>query len=234
MTELPTTDDPVWIVPGDCIEQLPAMTGWPIDAVLTDPPYGIALASHGQRFRNTRPIAGDESTEVGQYVVDWCAAQGWPVLAFAHPLKPWAGQWRQHLAWDKGEAVGIGGDRKTCWKFTWELIQVGRFPEVFGKREGSVLRFPMLPRMQAEIGHPTPKSLDLMRYLVRKLVPPGGLVLDPFGGSGTTAVAAVLEGRRAILVEREPSYVEIAVKRVTEAELSYKALGITKEAVECL
>ena len=55
--------------------------------------------------------------------------------------------------------------------------------------------------------HPTVKPLDLMRWLVALVCPPGGLVLDPFAGSGTTGGAALLSGRRAVLVEREEEYV---------------------------
>jgi hypothetical protein len=54
--------------------------------------------------------------------------------------------------------------------------------------------------------HPTIKPVDLMQYLVRLVTPKGGLVLDPFAGTGTTAEAAIREGCRAILIEREPEY----------------------------
>lgn len=54
--------------------------------------------------------------------------------------------------------------------------------------------------------HPTVKPLDLMQYLVRLVTPKGGLVLDPFAGTGTTGEAAIREGMRAILIEREPEY----------------------------
>lgn len=63
--------------------------------------------------------------------------------------------------------------------------------------------------------HPTVKPLELMRWLVRLVTPPGGLVLDPFAGSGTTGAAAVLEGRRFLGIEREPEYVDIACARIT-------------------
>lgn len=56
--------------------------------------------------------------------------------------------------------------------------------------------------------HPTVKPIELMRYLVRLVTPPGGLVLDPFAGSGTTLEAAVLEGFSCIGVEREAGYIE--------------------------
>ena len=68
--------------------------------------------------------------------------------------------------------------------------------------------------------HPTVKSVALMRWLLRLVTKPGDVVLDPFGGSGTTGVAALLEGRRVILVEREPQYAAIARARCAAAEAS--------------
>mgnify|MGYP003140052503 FL=1 len=65
--------------------------------------------------------------------------------------------------------------------------------------------------------HPTVKPLDLMRWLVRLVTPPKGVVLDPFAGSGTTGVAAVCEGMDAILIERETEYVADIARRVKAA-----------------
>jgi len=62
--------------------------------------------------------------------------------------------------------------------------------------------------------HPTVKPLDLMRYLVRLITPPGGVVLDPFAGSGSTLCAGALEGFRVIGIERELEYAEIARARL--------------------
>jgi site-specific DNA-methyltransferase (adenine-specific) len=62
--------------------------------------------------------------------------------------------------------------------------------------------------------HPTVKSVALMRWLVRLVTPPGGVVLDLFAGSGTTGVAALAEGMRFVGVEREPTYAEIARGRL--------------------
>lgn len=70
------------------------------------------------------------------------------------------------------------------------------------------------PRVRHNI-HPTVKPLDLMRWLVRLVTPPGGLVLDPFTGSGSTGAAAVLEERRFLGIEREGQYVDIACARLT-------------------
>jgi site-specific DNA-methyltransferase (adenine-specific) len=65
--------------------------------------------------------------------------------------------------------------------------------------------------------HPTVKPTDLMRYLCRLVTPPGGVVLDPFTGSGSTGKAAILEGFRFVGIEREAEYVEIARARILAA-----------------
>jgi hypothetical protein len=66
--------------------------------------------------------------------------------------------------------------------------------------------------------HPTVKPTDLMRYLCRLVTPPGGVVLDPFMGSGSTGKAAVAEGFRFIGIEREAEYLEIARRRIVEPD----------------
>lgn len=65
--------------------------------------------------------------------------------------------------------------------------------------------------------HPTVKPLALMRWMVRLVCPAGGVVLDPFAGSGSTLLAAQEEGRRAVGIEREPAYVSIINKRLEDA-----------------
>lgn len=64
--------------------------------------------------------------------------------------------------------------------------------------------------------HPTVKPVEIMRWLIRLITPPGGVVLDPFGGSGATAEAAIHEHRRAILIEREPSYLPLIAARLSK------------------
>jgi len=66
------------------------------------------------------------------------------------------------------------------------------------------------------IAHPTVKPLDLMRWLVRLVTPPGGVVLEPFAGSGTTAEACVVEGFQCIAIEREADYLPLIVQRLTK------------------
>jgi DNA modification methylase len=64
--------------------------------------------------------------------------------------------------------------------------------------------------------HPTVKPLDLMRWLVRLVTPPGGTVLDPFAGSGTTAEACVIEGFRCTTIEREAAYLPLIISRLSK------------------
>jgi site-specific DNA-methyltransferase (adenine-specific) len=72
-------------------------------------------------------------------------------------------------------------------------------------------------RVPATNHHPTVKPVALMRWLVRLVTPPGGTVLDPFAGSGSTGVACVLEGCAAILCEQDPDYLAIAQARIAHA-----------------
>jgi site-specific DNA-methyltransferase (adenine-specific) len=76
---------------------------------------------------------------------------------------------------------------------------------------------------KAKNHHPTVKPLALMRYLCRLITPPNGLILDPFVGSGTTGMAAALEGFRFVGIEKEAEYVEIANRRIA---------AVTKEATQ--
>jgi site-specific DNA-methyltransferase (adenine-specific) len=66
--------------------------------------------------------------------------------------------------------------------------------------------------------HPTVKPTDLMRYLCRLVTPPGGIVLDPFAGSGSTGKAAELEGFDSILIEQDPASYAIAQQRISRAQ----------------
>lgn len=72
------------------------------------------------------------------------------------------------------------------------------------------------PRLVDGTAHTTVKPLDLMRWLVRLVTPPGGVVLDPFAGSGTTGEAAIIEGFNALLIERERPYADLIVARLSK------------------
>lgn len=97
---------------------------------------------------------------------------------------------------------------------------------------GSAARFFYTAKADAEdrIGskHPTVKPLDLIQYLVRLVTPPGGLVLDPFAGTGTTGEAAWREGMRAVLIEREAEYQADIARRMELAENPTKRAAVAK------
>ena len=95
------------------------------------------------------------------------------------------------------KTAGVGDERPS-----------GSFNERLGKT-------PTAPRANH---HPTVKPTDLMRYLCRLVTPPGGIVLDPFMGSGSTGKAAALENFRFVGIEREPSYFQIACERIENAQ----------------
>ena len=203
--------DGIVIYHGDCLELLPEIG--PVDLVLTDPPYGIGLDNHG-RSANDYRIRNDESQDVGEAALRFL--ERYPTIAFASPMKPWSGRWRQHLVWDKGPAVGGGGDIATCWKPCWEMVQVRKNKPLNGGRDSAVLTFWTGPQ---KTNHPAEKPVSLIAYLVGKASESGEAILDPFMGSGTTLVAAYQLGRKAIGIEIEERYCEIAAKRLEQQVL---------------
>jgi site-specific DNA-methyltransferase (adenine-specific) len=202
---------------GDCLDILPTLTG--VDAVVTDPPYGISLRNHGagiRRISRNYGIQGDDSDSAALFVLEWAALHKLPTVAFSSPWRPWPGEWRNLIVWDKGGAVGGGGDIKTCLKRTWELIQVARNKPLNGGRSDSVWRFPIAPQYTAD--HIAAKPVALMRELIVKFTNPGDTILDPFMGSGSTGVAALMEGRSFIGIDTEAKYVKLAGRRIEQVQ----------------
>lgn len=228
MTPTWQTDDgrvKLWLA--DCREIIGSFDA---DHCITDPPYGIALQNHarGKERRDMDwTIAGDESQDAGQFVIDWAESRRMPCIAFASPMKPWAGVWRQHLVWEKGEHVSGGGDPGVCWKPSWELIQVARNKSLNGRRDGAVLRFNADKEDYAY--HPSPKPVALMQYLVCKATGVGDVVLDPFMGCGPTGVACVTNGRQFLGCESNAKHFERAKARII-AELERMPLFEEKPA----
>jgi DNA modification methylase len=114
------------------------------------------------------------------------------------------------------EASRTGGDGTNCYG------EYGRVPAAKRGDSGSAARFfycAKTSKKDREEGnvHPTVKPTDLMRYLCRLVTPPGGIVLDPFMGSGSTGKAAMREGFKFIGIERDESYFDIAEARIMAA-----------------
>lgn len=87
-------------------------------------------------------------------------------------------------------------------------------------------------RKGARNPHPTVKPVDVMRWLVRLVTPPGGTVLDPFAGSGTTGIACHLEGFKFIGIEREPEYIKIAKSRIAWWVSNSESGSVTKSVLK--
>lgn len=202
---------------GDCREIVPTLGK--IDAVVTDPPYGIAHSSnHGASWERTQ-IAGDNDTSLRDEVLASFAN----VAAFGTWKTPPIKDTKGALVFDKGPAFGMG-DLQFPWKGSWEMIYI-RGKIWRGSRDEGVLRghvqvswetqFKGLGEREAR-SHPHQKPVSLCQELIRKL-PKGCIVLDPFMGSGTTGVAAVKLGCKFIGIEIEPKYFDIACRRISDA-----------------
>ena len=204
-------DATLWL--GDCREIFDLLPA--VDAVVTDPPYGIAYESgHATEalWAAGGTIVGDSTVAARDFVAQWSAPR--PALFLGSGRAPRPPNTRTVLVWDKGGALGMGA-LDIPWKPDHEEIYVLGKGFIGTRDSGSVLRCPPVQSM-AKNGrlHPTEKPVALMETLVAK-VP--GTVLDPFMGSGSTAVACAKLGRRFIGIECEPKYFDIACKRIDEA-----------------
>lgn len=196
---------------GDCREVLPLLQG--VDAIVTDPPYGIALRNgdvDGHRSARSFSVEGDADQTVGAEVLAWAERYEIPTVTFASPWKPWPGKWRNLVVWNKGGAVGGGGDIATCLKRTWELVQIARNAPLNGPRAESVWHYPITPADTKE--HICAKPVVLMVRLVDVFT--RGAVCDPFMGSGSTGVACMRLGRKFVGIELERRYFDIACERI--------------------
>jgi len=197
--------DGITIYHGDCREVLPSVW-FGVDLLLTDPPYGIRAAKRGAHS-SIRDCADwpeakwDDETAgdaVAQAVAIAPLAMVWGGNYYTDVLPP-SSSW---LAWVKPEAeTGFSlADMELCWTNLGCAARVKRAP----RRDGH--------------DHPTQKPVAVMSWCLG-LAPNARTVLDPFMGSGTTLVAAKNSGRRAIGIEIEERYCEIAAKRLSQGVL---------------
>ena len=146
---------------------------------------------------------------------------------------PNAGRWPANLCHDGSQGVldlfphtksgTISPDNVRTTSKTKNAYGERKAPsEYFPGDEGSAARFFYCPKAskqdRAGSKHPTVKPINLMRWLIRMVTPPNGIILDPFGGSGTTGEAAMCEGISAILIEREAEYISDIKRRIEAAE----------------
>jgi site-specific DNA-methyltransferase (adenine-specific) len=208
-------DGAIQIFHGDCREILPTLA--PVDLVLTDPPYGIDYQSARRTEWQRKPhLDGDDEYPLWFFdmiaprvaLFAWCR---WDILPLLPPPKSF-------IVWDKG--VHSMGDLEHEYGRQWEGCAFYPGPgHSFTKRPVDIIR---LMRIAPEaMVHPTEKPVGVLRQL---LVPhPGDTVLDPFMGSGTTLRAAKDLGRKAIGIEIEERYCEIAAKRMSQSVMELNA-----------
>jgi site-specific DNA-methyltransferase (adenine-specific) len=217
--------DGITIYCGDCREILPQLDV-KVDLVLTDPPYGIGIADWDilVDYYSLLPLKKDASVYI------WANDESL-VDVRVRALSYW--EFRKTLIWEK--EVGHGGrDWQDCHEFClfftvsddWYFNQPQRKltsnaslqnGKLYGG-ERTILRAEGFNSNCSErLAHPTQKPLSIINKLVFASSEPGDLILDPFLGSGTTLVAAKILGRKAIGIEIERKYCDIAVERLRQS-----------------
>lgn len=204
----------IWL--GDCREVLPTLGR--VDLVLTDPPWGIKADNRKRNLsRGKMAFPTDfgesnwDSKPADKATLDTCIAKGDKAIVWGGNFfeVPPSSCW---LVWDK-DNTGDFGDCELAW--TNLNMSVRRFKW----RWNGMLQENMADKELRE--HPTQKPVALMRWCLNWVLPE--TVLDPFMGSGTTLVAAKLLGRRAIGIEIEERYCEIAARRLAQGVLPLHA-----------
>jgi len=206
----------IWL--GDCRDVLPLIGR--VDAVVTDPPYGIGLAggfSGADGFSGaggfSKPIArrqyeGDwdnETPDRGTFDRVICSAEYsiiWGGNYFTDKL-PQGCFW---LVWDKQNTMPTFSD---C-ELAWTNIRKKSVKRIVYIQNGLMSR-------EKERFHPTQKAVGVIEWSINHLPEGTESILDPFMGSGTTGVACVNLGRKFIGIEREPKYYDIARRRIDDA-----------------
>jgi site-specific DNA-methyltransferase (adenine-specific) len=183
---------------GDCMDILPTLDK--VDAVITDPPYGLGDRMKGGTWA--------EKQEFKDMVVwDTVPPSIENLLNIASKAKIcvfWGGNYyglpasRCWLVWDKQNAVPTMSDCEIAW------TNLDANTKRFSHPVGRVLN-----------GHPSEKPLRLMEWTIQT-VKASGVILDPFMGSGTTGVASIKTNNKFIGIERDPKYFDIACKRIEQ------------------
>ena len=212
------------IIQGDCLQVMRQLATGSIDAIITDPPYGISY--HATRRKDKARWFPKIANDTAPFI--------WWLHEAARVLKPYGAllcftrydteeafrfaiclaglQPKTQMIWDKGvhgvgDCLGDIGLRHE--NIIFAVKGRFRFP---GGRPVSVVRVQRLS--SPKLMHPNEKPVELLQNLVEAVTKRGDLVLDPFLGSGTTAVAAKMADRRFIGIELDPAYARAAKARV--------------------
>lgn len=232
-------DDFVTIYHGDCREVCRRLPRSSTHLLLTDPPYGVSWSSGLGQMGG---IVGDDGSLdvvacVREAAETLLSGRHMYVFGPADLTKVTVGATAE-LVWDKGK-FGLG-DLSIPWGPSHERIGFGVWvkyrsqADVGGMaarlRRGSVLHFPKQNNGRGAQTHPTEKPVQLLRYLIEASSTFGEVVLDPFAGSGSTLVAARVEGRRAIGIEIEERFCEVAANRLAQGTLDFGTVSLSAPA----
>lgn len=216
---------------GHAEDLMPVLPTESVDLIVTDPPYGVAWQSR-RRKETFEQLANDGAgdRDVIRGVMEHCVRivrQHRHLYCFgpSDALEGLKVSEIVPLIWDKG-TLG-SGDVTSAWGPAHEPISFcvskhrhagdkGKSSVPTRMRKGSVLSYTR--PTGRNVRHPSEKPWELIRELIESSSKQGELVLDPFGGSGSTAVAAILSGRRAMTIELDPKYAAMIVQRVQAAE----------------
>ena len=205
---------------GDCRDVIPTLGR--VDSIVTDPPYGVELgktadprSGHGLQVSAYDGFYDTYEDFVGSIV---------PALNMAIENASRAAVFSGPHIHEQRKPNAIGGvycpsaSGRHCWGFKSFLpvLFYGKAPGLnFGSKATAIYSVETVDK--AKIGHPVPKPIGWMEWLIELSSLDGETILDPFMGSGTTGVAAVKLGRKFIGIEREPKYFDIACRRISDA-----------------
>lgn len=211
----------ITLLQGDCLELMKQLPDGCVDAVVTDPPYGIAhLTKHGGRdkiCKSTpyRPILNDNKPFDPAPFLNYPIVCLWGANWYSSRL-PNRGSW---LVWDKRDG-GASNDFSDC-EMAW--TNQGNVARLFHHKWRGMIR--ASEKGEARL-HSTQKPIQLMIWCFNVLqIPQSATILDPFMGSGTTGIACIRTGRKFIGMELDPHYFEIASKRIKDEQQQLKLIA---------
>jgi DNA modification methylase len=199
----------VQLILGDCLEVMKGIPSGSVDAVITDPPYGIErfMAKDGGNSKKIQGFGHGETNwnnlPPSQVMFDEifrCSKEQiiFGMNNFNLPTTEY------YIVWDKGQHMPSFAECELAWTSIKRPAKIYRRRFVMGKV------------------HPAQKPVELMTWILSNYTNPGDTILDPFMGSGTTGVACVQTGRNFIGIEIDPGYFAIAEKRIAEAQLQVR------------
>ena len=222
------------LILGDCLEKMKEIPDTSIDAVITDPPYGINFLS--PRTDDHHKLENDEDIDVGKLYFKFmpevkrvlkeegvaccccCGGGARPSSALATLELIKHLELVQTVIWSKGKTDGSFVGLGWTYRPSYETIIVGaknKKKMVFYPKYASNV-FVCKPIIPKKGEHPTVKPIKLMEFFIRNHTKEGDTVLDPFMGSGTTGVACAKLNRNFIGIEIDEGYFKIAERRIGE------------------